>query len=218
MSQKIEYQCQESSCQSAFPQTVSFCPFCGVKQTAIKVKKVPPVAVAPIIKEGMPLVTSEQARLGDSGVQNDRVAKERVLSNQALLDDGQNKFSTHIADSISNSYCDSITFGVLLRYGKSALALDMRRVESILSLALQRLNVVNEKELLDELDALLHVFTDTEKKLDKKSRVDALQSVCKPRLGAMKGVDPDIAERYINDFCRKHSVMQRSGIWGWKIL
>ncbi|APA67076.1 hypothetical protein YQ44_03690 [Janthinobacterium sp. 1_2014MBL_MicDiv] len=72
--------------------------------------------------------------------------------------------------------------------------------------------------MLDELDALLHTFTDIEKRLDKKSRVDALQSVCKPRFGAMKGVDFEVAERFINDFCRKNSVMQRSGIWGWKIL
>jgi hypothetical protein len=72
--------------------------------------------------------------------------------------------------------------------------------------------------LLDELGALLHAFTDLEKKLDKKSRVDALQSVCKARLGAIRGVDPEIAERYIDDFCRKNGVMQRSGMWGWKIL
>ena len=146
------------------------------------------------------LPMNDQTRIGVARERDDRVLMDRALPNPVLLEDGQKKFSIHIADSISNSYCDSVSFSALLRYGKSALGLDVRRVESILSVALERLNVVNEKALLDELDALLHVFTDTEKKLDKKSRVDALQSVCKPRSGAMKGVDPEIAGRYINDF------------------
>lgn len=218
VNQEIEYQCQGSTCQSTFPWAVSFCPFCGVKQTAVKVKVIPSVVLAPNINAGTPLPMNEQGRSGASTAQKDDVPKERILPNVALLDGGQKKFNIHIADSISNLYCDSVTFGILLRYGKTVLDVDARRVESILSLALQHLNCVNEKELLDDLDALLHVFTDAEKKLDKKSRVDALQSVCKPRPGAMKGVDPEIAERYINDFCRKNSVMQRSGIWGWKIL
>lgn len=218
MNQEIAYQCQESTCLSTFPWAVNFCPFCGMKQAAIKVKIISPAVVAQNVDRNIPLPINEKIRMADLGVQNDSVPMERVLINPALLNDEQRKFSVYIADSISNSYCDSVTFNVLLRYGKSVLGVDVRRVESILSLALQRLNVVNEKELLDDLGALLHVFTDTEKKLDKKSRVDALQSVCKPRLGVMKGVDPEIAERYINNFCRENSVMQRSGIWGWKVL
>ena len=217
MEKEIEYQCQESTCRATFHWTVSFCPFCGIKQTVVKVKIISPQLEVKNV-DGSTSLPNDQIRIAASKEQSDRVTKDRPLSNHLLLDDGQKNFNIHIADSISNSYCDSVSFSALLRYGKNVLALDVRRVESILSVALQRLNVVNEKALLDELDALLHVFTDTEKKLDKKSRVDALQSVCKPRPGAMKGVDPEIAERYINDFCRKHSVMQRSGIWGWKIL
>ena len=218
MKKEIEYQCQESTCQATFHWTVSFCPFCGTKQTVVKVKITPPQLEVQNVDGNTPFPMNDQTRIVAFSERDDCALKDRALPNLVLLDDGQKKFSVHIADSISNSYCDSVSFSALLRYGRSALALDVRRVESILSLALQRLNVVNEKALLDELDALLHVFTDTEKKLDKKSRVDALQSICKPRPGAMRGVDPEIAERYINDFCRKHSVMQRSGIWGWKIL
>lgn len=217
MKEEIEYQCQESTCQATFHWTVSFCPFCGTRQTVVKVKIISPQLEVQKV-DGNASLPNDQTRIVVPREQSDRVLKDRPLPNPVLLDDGQKKFSIHIADSISNSYCDSVSFSALLRYGKNTLALDIRRVESILSVALLRLNVVNEKALLDELDALLHVFTDTEKKLDKKSRVDALQSVCKPRPGSMKGVDPEIAERYINDFCRKHSVMQRSGIWGWKIL
>ncbi|MCC7695689.1 hypothetical protein IGS58_03815 [Janthinobacterium sp. EB271-G4-7A] len=218
MKKEIEYQCQESTCQATFHWTVSFCPFCGTKQTVVKVKLMSSQFEVKNVDGNTPFPMSDQTRIVASSERDDHGMRGRALPDTVLLDDGQKKYSIHIVDNISNSYCDSISFSALLRYGKSTLGLDTRRVESILSVALQRLNVVNEKALLDELDGLLHVFTDTEKKLDNKSRVDALQSVCKPRPGAMKGVDPEIAERYINDFCRKHSVMQRSGIWGWKIL
>lgn len=218
MKKEIEYQCQESNCQATFHWPVSFCPFCGTKQTVVKVKIMSPQLEVKNIDGNVPFPMNDQTRIFASSERDDRRLKDLVLPDPVLLDDEQKKYSIHIADSISNSYCDSISFGALLRYGKSTLGLDIRRVESILSVALQRLNVVNEKALLDELDALLHVFTDTEKKLDKKSRIDALQSICKPRPGAMKGADPEIAEQYINDFCRKHNVMQKSGIWGWKIV
>lgn len=220
MKQEIEYQCQELTCQSTFPWTVSFCPFCGVKQTSIKVKVVSPLFVPPSIDKNMPFPIPMHEQVGNavSGRYSASAPKGEPLPDPVLTEDAQKKFSLHIVDNIADSYCDSATFSVLLQYGKNNLGLDVKRVESILSLTLQRFNVVNEKALLDELAALLHVFTDTEKKLDKKSRVDALQSVCKPRSGMMKGVDPEMAEKYINDFCRENSVMQRSGIWGWKIL
>lgn len=220
MKQEIEYQCQELTCQSTFSWAVSFCPFCGVKQTSIKVKVVSPLFVPPSVDKSTPcpIPMHEQVRNAVSGRHSVSTPKGERLPDLVLTEDAQKKFSLHIADNITNSYCDSTTFSVLLRFGKNNLGLDVKRVESILSLTLQRLNIVNEKALLDELAALLHVFTDTEKKLDKKGRVDALQSVCKPRSGLMKGVDPEIAEKYINDFCRENGVMQRSGIWGWKIL
>lgn len=218
--QEIEYQCQELTCQSTFPWTVSFCPFCGVKQTSIKVKVVSPVFSPPSVDKSTscPIPMHEQVGNAVSGRHSVIAPKGEALPDPVRMEDAQKKFSLHIIDNIANSYCDSATFSVLLRYGKNNLGLDVKRVESILSLTLQGLSVVNEKALLDELAALLHVFTDTEKKLDKKSRVDALQSVCKPRSGLMRGVDPEIAEKYINDFCRANGVMQRSGIWGWKIL
>lgn len=218
MNQKIEYQCQELTCQSTFSLAVTFCPFCGAKQTAIKVKIISLISDFPHIDRVPLSPTKEKVKIIASSRENENLPEDRPVSNPALSDATQKKFSIYIAENISNSYCDCATFGILLRYGKVALGVETRRVESILSLALQRLNVVNEKALLDELDALLHVFTDTEKKLDKKSRIDALQSVCKPRTGTMKGVDPDVVERHINDFCRRNDVMQRSGIWGWKIL
>lgn len=218
MNQEIEFQCQDLTCQSTFPLAVIFCPFCGTKQTAIQVKIISPISSPPHVDSRPKLSMQEKVKENVLAGRNDSPPNERRVLSPALLDDAQKKFSMYIADNTSNSYCDLATFGVLSRYGKNDLGLDARRVESILSLALQRLGAVNEKELLDELDALLRVFTDAEKRLDKKSRIDALQSVCKPRSGAIKGVDPEVVERHINDFCRRNGVMQRSGIWGWKVL
>lgn len=218
MKQEIEFQCQELTCQSTFPLAVKFCPFCGTKQTVIKVKVISSISTPAHVDSRPKLPTQEKAKGAVSEGRSDSLPKEWLVLNPTLLDEAQKKFSIYIADNISNSYCDLATFGILFRYGKNALGLDVRRAESILSLTLQRLSIVNEKELLDDLDALLHVFTDAEKRLDKKSRIDALQSICKPRSGAMKGVDPEVVERHINDFCRRNGVMQRSGIWGWKVL
>lgn len=137
---------------------------------------------------------------------------------EPVSDDSLSNFHRDIADSISDAYCNSATFAKLLRQGQNMLGLDARRVHAILSMALERLHAVNEQALLDELNALLHVFTDAEKKLDKKNRIDALQSVCKVRPGTKKGMDPTIAERFITDFCRRNSVRERAGLWGWKVL
>ncbi|MBB5367673.1 MULTISPECIES: hypothetical protein [unclassified Janthinobacterium] len=137
---------------------------------------------------------------------------------EPVSEDSLSSFHRDIADHISNAYCDGATFAKLLRRGQSMLGLDARRVHAILSMALERLHAVNEQALLDELDALLHVCTDAEKKIDKKERIDALQTVCKARPGVKKGMDPAIAERFITDFCRRNSVRERSGLWGWKVL
>lgn len=144
--------------------------------------------------------------------------KTSVPVAEPVSEDGLSVFHRDIADSISNAYCDSATFAKLLRQGQNMLALEERRVNAIVSMALERLHAVNEQALLEELEALLHVFTDAEKKLDKKERIDALQSACKARPGMKKGMDAAIAERFITDFCRRNAVKERSGLWGWKVL
>lgn len=144
--------------------------------------------------------------------------KKNLLSATSVSDDQQKKFHQYVADNISNSYCDNRFFGILAAYGKLTLGMDERRVQSMLTLVLERMNVVNEKALLDELNTFLETMTATEKKLSSKSRTDALQNVCKPRPGKARGLDPSVAEQCITNFCRQNGVREKSGLWGWKIL
>lgn len=39
--------------------------------------------------------------------------------------------------------------------------------------------------------------------------------VCKARLGYSKGLRYDIAERFINDFCRANNVKVKTGMFQW---
>ena len=212
MNQEIEYQCQEFECLSVLPWIVKFCPFCGAKQTTMTLKiTLPPVLPPQPEQPAKPYVLDTR--------RPERAAKKTLVPvTEPVSGDLLAVFHRDIADNISNAYCDSATFGKLLRHGQNMLTLDARRVSAILSMALECLHAVNEQALLDELDALLHVFTDAEKKLDKKERIDALQTVCKPRPGAIKGMNPDTAERFIVDFCRRNAVKERFGLWGWKVL
>ncbi|WP_300759195.1 hypothetical protein [Janthinobacterium sp.] len=211
MNQKIEYQCQEFECLSVLPWVVKFCPFCGARQTTMTLK----ITVPPVLPKDEPPL---KPYILDTRRPERAVKKPSVPLAEPVSDDRLSSFHRDIADHISNAYCDSATFAKLLRHGQNMLGLDARRVHAILSMALERLHAVNEQALLDELDALLHVCTDAEKKLDKKERIDALQTVCKARPGVKKGMDPAIAERFITDFCRRNAVMERSGLWGWKFL
>ena len=212
----MEYQCQDLLCQSTFPWSVKFCPFCGVKQTNIVVRVIlPPPKIEPVAPK---LVDTSRPERMVVPMPGEPAPKKNSPSATSIPDDQQKKFHQHVADNISNSYCDSRFFGILTAHGKETLGLDERRVRSMLTLALERLNVVNEKGLLDELDNFLQTMTGAEKKLSSKSRTDALQHVCKPRPGKARGLDPGVAEQFITNFCRQHGVREKSGLWGWKIL
>lgn len=212
----MEYQCQDMLCQSTFPWSVKFCPFCGIKQTNIIVRVIlPPPKMEPVAPK---LVDTSRPERLVAPMSGESEQKKNSLSATSVSDDQQKKFHQHVADNISNSYCDSKFFAILFAHGKQTLGLDERRVQSMLTLALERLNVVNEKALLDELDNFLHTMTGAEKKLSSKGRTDALQHVCKPRPGKAKGLDPGVAEQFITNFCRQNGVREKSGLWGWKIL
>lgn len=216
MNQQMEYQCQELLCQSIFPWSVKFCPFCGVKQTAIVVRVVAPVLkIEPTAPKKIDTSRPERIVPGLSG---EPAQKKNSPSATSVPDDQLKKFHQYIADNISNSYCDNRFFDILLVHGKQTLDMDERRVQSMLTLTLERLNVVNEKALLDELKHFLQSMTAAEKKLSSKSRTDALQHVCKPRPGRGRGLDPSVAEQFITNFCRQNGVREKSGLWGWKIL
>jgi hypothetical protein len=67
---------------------------------------------------------------------------------------------------------------------------------------LQLSAAVSERLLIDELDRLLHQFTDRDKKLDKKEERDALNKVSIAAAGKKKGLDPRVAEEYVASFCK----------------
>lgn len=214
--QQMEYQCQDVLCQSIFPWRVKFCPFCGTKQTNIIVRAISPSPKKePILPKQVDTSRLERMVVPMS---DESEQKKNSPFATSVSDDQQKKFDQYVAENISNSYCDSRFFGILFAHGKQTLGLDERRVQSMLTLTLERLNVVNEKALLDELDNFLQTMTGTEKKLSSKGRTDALQHVCKPRPGKAKGLDPGVAELFITNFCRQNGVREKSGFWGWKIL
>ena len=65
---------------------------------------------------------------------------------------------------------------------------------------------VSERVLLDELDRLLHQFTDNDKELDNKEERDALDKVLRPAMGKKKGLDPREAEAYVHSFCKSNGI------------
>lgn len=73
---------------------------------------------------------------------------------------------------------------------------------------------VSERLLLDELERLLHQFTDDDKYLDRKEERDAFDQVVKPASGKRKGLEPQIAEDYVASFCRVHGVRRQGASGG----
>ena len=84
----------------------------------------------------------------------------------------------------------------------SARGIQTKDTEVLIRTELDKLGAVCERILLDELDRLLHQFSDNDKFLDKKEERDALDKVLIASPGKKKGLDPRIAEEYVNSFCR----------------
>ena len=97
------------------------------------------------------------------------------------------------------------------------MGLDLLVATTVINMELEVRTVVNEKLLLEELDSLLHRFTDRDKKLDKKERDDAIQYVCKPRSGYLKGLNYQVADRHITEYCRANHVKIKIGLFKWEI-
>ena len=69
---------------------------------------------------------------------------------------------------------------------------------------------VSERVLLDELERLLHQFTDDDKYLDRKEERDAFDQVVRPASGKRKGLEPQVAQDYVVSFCRVHGVRRET--------
>ncbi|MEK7274071.1 MAG: hypothetical protein AAB110_02335 [Candidatus Desantisbacteria bacterium] len=98
----------------------------------------------------------------------------------------------------------------------SARGILVNDIERVLRLELEKYGAVSERILLDELERLLHQFTDNDKYLDAKEERNALDKVLIPTPKKKKGLDPRVAKEYVDSFCQVNGV-RRTGSHNWFI-
>jgi hypothetical protein len=116
-----------------------------------------------------------------------------------------------------DGYCSEANYKILVQHGVSEFAIESMTAKITLDLELERLLVTNETKLVKELHEILRRFTASDKKLGKKEEEDALQMVCKAALGYRYGLNHDLAQNVINDFCRANGVKKKTGMFSWAI-
>lgn len=99
----------------------------------------------------------------------------------------------------------------------AAKGIQTKDTDLIIRSELDKTGAVCERVLLDELDRLLHQFTDNDKRLDGKEERDALDKVLIAAVGKKKGLDPRIAEDYVNSFCRVNGVRRDAETKRWAV-
>lgn len=198
--------CDNQECTAALPRlALAFCPFCGSAQTrraeeaeaagAAAASAAAPAPATPATAQPAPAAAMHPG--GDL--------------------DAARAFEAHLAAELGDAYCSAGQFGALVAYAGRQWSMPRARAETLLAMWLEQHHAVNEKQLLAELDGLLHAFTHDDRKLDKKERQDALQSICTPRPGYARGLDSVEAERYLIEFCRINSVRVRVGLFKWQV-
>lgn len=115
-----------------------------------------------------------------------------------------------------DDYCDADTLQQFLRAGSNA-GIDSFSARNLIEMELERASIVNEQRLLEDLEEILFRLTGREKRLKTKDRQDAMQFVCKARSGFSRGLDPQVATRFVLDFCRTNLVAQKAGLFQWKV-
>lgn len=118
---------------------------------------------------------------------------------------------------IFESYCDSVSRTELLSHAVGDLGLDANSAAIAIDLELETLGWANEAKLLEELDSLLAQITARDKTLNAKGRSDCIQIVCRPRPGYLKGLDFNVADRHVIEFCRERGVKVKQGLFKWAI-
>src|SRR5438067_4172262 len=92
----------------------------------------------------------------------------------------------------------------------SSRGIAIRDIELVIREELQKTESVSERQLLDDLDSLLHQFTDDDKFLDRKEERDAFDQIVRPAAGKRKGLDPRVAEDYVASFCRVNGIRRQT--------
>ena len=91
----------------------------------------------------------------------------------------------------------------------TANGMRMGEIERILLRELNKSGSACERLLLDELEQLLHQYTDQDRYLDGKEERDALDKVLIAAEGKRKGLDPRVATEFVDEFCRAHGVKRK---------
>ncbi len=127
------------------------------------------------------------------------------------------KLRLYVKKRMIDDYCNKSDYEELLRFANTDCQINNRKAVIVIESELESLSVTNEKKLLSELEKVLQQFTQSDKKLDDKEKADAIQMVCKPRVGFDQGLKYDIADNFILQFCRKNGVKVKVGFFRWAI-
>ena len=127
------------------------------------------------------------------------------------------KLKLEVSIKIFDNYCNINTFENLLQFGIQTCGLDPTETQIILKMEFENKKITNEKLLVTEMESLLHQFTDRDKKLDDKEKDDTIQLFCKARPGYQQGLNFEIANKFINTFCRNNSVKIKVGFLKWEV-
>lgn len=131
--------------------------------------------------------------------------------NQADLDWLKNRVAAAVDDDF---YLDR---GEERRIKEEAAARGIvsREIELVIREQLDEYSAVSERALVEELDRLLHQFTDNDKKLDQKEERLALSKVVNAASGKRVGLDPRIAEEYVSSFCKANGASRSTDTKKW---
>lgn len=131
--------------------------------------------------------------------------------NQADLDWLKNRVAAAVDDDF---YLDR---GEERRIKEEAAARGIvsREIELVIREQLDEYSAVSERALVEELDRLLHQFTDNDKKLDQKEERLALSKAVNAASGKRVGLDPRIAEEYVSSFCKANGASRSTDTKKW---
>ncbi len=99
----------------------------------------------------------------------------------------------------------------------SARGISIRDIELVIRAEMDSCGAVSERVLVDDLDRLLHQFTDNDKVLDGREERNALDKVLLPAAGKKAGLDPRVAEEFVHSFCRVNGVRRNAETKRWAV-
>ena len=131
--------------------------------------------------------------------------------NQSDLDWLKNR----VAAAVDDDFCLDRGAERRIKEEAAARGIVSREIELVVREQLDEYSAVSERALVEELDRLLHQFTDNDKKLDPKEERLALSKVVNAASGKRVGLDPRIAEEYVSSFCKANGASRSTDTKKW---